>query len=172
METSNQTYRDIELPIGVTILTGDPSSCEELSYYLSTIKYANHSEFYDSLRRFNDEDIDSGVKNIILLEIGRIGLELDNMLRPSDYRRVARKMIDTSKELNVRILIASNDYLLLKNLYIEAHHTDIEVNVIDMEDLKDGGHFTQCNIKDRISNNSVIQESIDVYRRELEIVDC
>lgn len=171
METLNQTYKDIELPIGVTILTGDPSSCEELAYYLSTIKYAGQYEFYDSLGRFYSEDIDLEVGNISVLEIGRIGLESDNMLRPHDYRWAAVKMIDISKASNTRVLIVSNDYLLLKNLYVEAHHTDIEVNVIDVEDLKDGGHFTQCNIKDGISYNSVIQESIDVYRRELEILD-
>lgn len=165
METSNQTYRDIELPIGVTVLTGDPSSCEELSYYLSTIKYKGNYEFYDNLNRFYREDIDLGVRNIDLLEIGGS----DNMLKPSEYRWAARKMMEVSKQLNTRVLITSNDYLLLKNLYVEAHHTDIEVDVIDVEDLKDGGHFTRCNIKDGISTNSVIQESIEIYRRELEI---
>lgn len=85
-------------------------------------------------------------------------------LSPNDYQKYVQCLIrffETHQDK--QIVIATNDCLFLKNCYVEAIKDDCDIRCVDF----DGDEVKDYNIKDCILDNSVVNESIETYKREI-----
>lgn len=151
--------KNIKLTEGITILTGYPIGGEFIDY---VYKVSEGNSRFSTLSEVSNEK----VITLLLKKYDNVCIMECYTIKPSDYQKCVQTMINVTRNNGKKIIICSNDYLLLKNCYVEAVHSDVDIKVID---FIDNTHFTETNIKDGISNNSVVDESIEVYKREIAL---
>lgn len=77
------------------------------------------------------------------------------------------KMLDIIASLaksGLQFFIASHSYFVIKKLYLIAHKMDLSIPVVSFEG---GGEISQGNLRDGMPKNSIITESINLYREEM-----
>lgn len=133
-------------------------------------------QFHDNKRRVYEITMTSeGVKKLAILDLllGNHYLddrsiiiidEIEANLHPSLITRLLDTVLKLAKA-GVQFFIASHSYFVIKWLYIIAHREDISIPVLSF----DGGNCNISNLCDEMPKNPIIDESINLYREELNL---
>ena len=67
--------------------------------------------------------------------------------------------------MGIQFFIASHSYFVIKKLYLIAQQNNVSIPVLSF----DGGCCSQFSLKDGMPKNAIIDESIDLYRQEIQL---
>jgi AAA15 family ATPase/GTPase len=97
-------------------------------------------------------------KSIIIID------EIEANLHPDMIRRFLEIIVMLAKA-GVQFFISTHSYFVIKNLYIMAHQEKIHIPTFSFEE--DG--IRQSDLFKGIPDNPIIQESINIYKREIDL---
>lgn len=146
-----------------TILTGDDKRVDFLKSLRFSLRNKSYMASYRTAYFFDEFSQNDKIFNEFDIFLCINGTFL---FAPKKYQECVRHLITFLEEHpNKQIVIATNDYLFLKNCYVEAIKDDCDIRCVDFvgDEIKD-----YC-IKDGISDNSVVNESIETYKREISL---
>lgn len=66
----------------------------------------------------------------------------------------------------LQFFISSHSYFVIKKLYLLAHQREMSIPVISFES---DGNIKYSNLKEEMPDNAIIDESIRLYREEIEL---
>lgn len=90
--------------------------------------------------------------------------EIEANLHPAMINKFLQ-MVFALSEAGVQFFIASHSYFVIKRLYVLAHQKNMSIPVLSFD--KDSC-FTS-DLKDEMPNNPIIDESINIYREEINL---
>lgn len=90
--------------------------------------------------------------------------EPESGLHPSALLKFLDIVVSLAKS-GIQVFIATHSYFTIKKLYILAKEMDISIPFISFEDES----VIMDDLKDGLPDNPIIQESIDLYKNEIEV---
>lgn len=90
--------------------------------------------------------------------------EAEANLHPSLIAKFMEIIVLLAKS-GVQFFISTHSYFVIKNLYVLAHTHDISIPTLSF----DQGGATRYDLKDGMPQNPIVRESINLYRREIEL---
>lgn len=125
--------------------------------------------------KFNISITSEGIKKLSILDLllGNHYLtnrsviiidEIEANLHPSMIEKFLQILVMLSKA-GIQFFISTHSYFVIKNLYIMAHQNKIHIPTFSFEDNK----ITQSDLLKEMPENSIIDESINIYKRELNL---
>lgn len=180
----DKTYVDLERAMNKTIKGRNYKEFSEARKLLNDelggkLEYDRNKKIW--LFRDNDKKVFSlnllseGIKRLSILELllGNHYLSSDSVvfideaeanLHPSLIEKFI-EIIVLMAQAGVQFFISTHSYFVIKNLYIMSQQKNISIPVFSFE--KDG--IIQSDLLDGMPQNPIIQESINVYRREIAL---
>lgn len=76
-------------------------------------------------------------------------------------------------EAGIQFFMASHSYFVIKKLYLAAQkHNNLSIMIISADDAvdHDNQHWSTTNLRDGLPENPIINESIRLYKEEVELV--
>lgn len=133
-------------------------------------------QFRDTNKRVYEVNITSeGIKKLSILELllGNHYLsansviiidEIEANLHPSMIDKFLKVIVTLAKS-GIQFFISTHSYFVIKNLYILAHTEDIHIPTLSFE--SDG--IKQSDLHEEMPDNPIIRESINLYKREIDL---
>ena len=97
-------------------------------------------------------------KSIVIID------EAEANLHPEMIRRFMEILVLLAKA-GLQIFISTHSYFVIKNLYILAHRNKMRIPTLSFVD----GKAEQSDLLDGMPENPIIRESINIYRKEIEL---
>ncbi|MCM1078815.1 MAG: ATP-binding protein [Bacteroidales bacterium] len=132
--------------------------------------------FRDKERRVFEINITSeGIKRLAILDLllGNHYLtrqsiiiidEAEANLHPDMISRFMEILVSLAKA-GLQIFISTHSYFVIKNLYVLANRNNMHIPVISFA----AGHAKQNDLLDGMPENPIIRESVNLYRKEIEL---
>lgn len=90
--------------------------------------------------------------------------EAEANLHPGMIGRFMEILMQLAEE-GMQIFLSTHSYFVIKNLYVLAHKRKISVPTVSFEE----GKVVASNLLNEMPDNPIIQESIDLYKREIQL---
>lgn len=90
--------------------------------------------------------------------------EAEANLHPSLVRQFMEILVLLAKA-GLQLFVSTHSYFVIKNLYILAHQNNISIPTFSFAD----GETTRGDLLEDMPDNPIIDESVDLYRREIDL---
>jgi len=147
-----------------------------LGGYIEYDKNQKHWQFKKGNQKFSVSVTAEGIKKIAILDtlLTNRYLRADSMIFIDEpeaalHPTAIMKFLDCMNllaETGIQIFIASHSYFVVKKLYLIAQKAGFPVSVLN---ATQNGTWEQHDLKDGIPDNPIIDESIRIYKEEVEI---
>ena len=181
----DDTYLDLaralrQLPKGGKNYAEFAKSRERLEKILKgKIEFDEHAgrwQFKKGNQKFPIGVTAEGIKKIAILDtlLGNRYIDTDSIvfidepeaaLHPSAISELL-EIVSILSERGIQFFLASHSYFVVKKLFIIAREKNLTIPV--MSEYKDG--WRACDLKEEMPDNPIIDESIKLYRKEMELV--
>lgn len=78
------------------------------------------------------------------------------------------ELLDELSETGIQIFMATHSYFVIKRLYLIAQKKNKSISGISFDDINEN-NYEEFDLKNGIPNNSIIEESINIYKEEINI---
>lgn len=180
----DKTYVDLSRALGKTLKGRNYKFFSEARKQLKEavggrIEYDNGKDswvFRDKDKRiFNINATSEGIKRLGILDslLGNHYLSQDSVviideaeanLHPEMIHRFMDILVMLAQS-GLQIFISTHSYFVIKNLYILAQQNKMSIPSLSFED----GRVEQSDLLDGMPDNPIIGESIEIYKREIEL---
>lgn len=133
--------------------------------------------FRDNARRtFDINTTAEGIKHLGILDLllGNHYLkrgsaviidEVEANLHPGMIYRFMEILVILAKNQMLQIFLSTHSYFVIRSLYILAHKKKMSIPVLSFTD----GGVEQSDLKEEMPDNPIVEESIKLYEKELEL---
>lgn len=132
--------------------------------------------FRDNARRtFDINTTSEGIKHLGILDLllgnhylkrGSVVIidEVEANLHPGMIYKFMEILVQLAKD-GIQIFLSTHSYFVIKSLYILAHKKKMSIPVLSFTD----GKVKQSDLKEEMPDNPIVEESIKLYEKELEL---
>ena len=138
----------------------------------------NHNEWYFRKGKFKYSVslTSEGIKKLSILDLllGNHYLtknsliiidEVEANLHPDMIRKFLEIVIKLA-QAGMQFFLSTHSYFVIKNLYIMAHQENMHIPTFSFEE----NGIVESDLLKEMPDNPIIQESIDIYKREIEMI--